>query len=476
MSVGETVSSSASIAADENLLARLDRAPITRTVWIIIGLLMLAWLVEAFDIGIIGSSILILKKAWHLTPKQLGLLGSSGTLGIVIGLLPAGRLADRHGRKQMLAIGITIFALFTLAGVLASNISQLAVLRFIAGLGEGAVFPVPYLLISEFVNKKRRGEAVGWANFVLTGAYMIPSLVGVWAVSNLAPQSSWRVLFLLGGLPIVLVPILMKWLPESPRVLVKRGRADLVRPLVERIEDEAGLPHDTTVTNDAALQVLQATATRQVGLGTLLEQPYLKRCFVAYCALGSPFVIFYSMLVYGPTIFHAMGVNPSNALLYTAGLQFVSGFGTLLTGTLGDRIGRRKMHMIGMTIAAIAFATLGHSLPTAVLVLAALVAWFFGLGGFAVPKLYMAEQFPTRLRATGSATGETITRFLLGVVLIYYIPTLLALLHPSTFFLILAAMMIVLILPLAFLGIETAGRSVEETGTDLAALQVTQTA
>ncbi len=456
---------------DENLLARLDRAPMTRTVWGIVGLLMLAWLVEAFDIGIIGPALPMLRKAWHLSPADMGLLGSSGTLGIVFGLLPAGRLADLYGRKRILALGVAFFAVFTMASMLATTVTQLAIMRFLAGFGEGGVFPVPYLLISEFVNKKRRGEAVGWANFVLTGSYMIPTLTAIAVVRNFPPETGWRALFLLGGLPLVLVPIIARYLPESPRFLLKRGRFAEVRAVVERIENEAGLPHDPNLTNRAALEVLEATAERRAGIATLFEPVYLKRAFVAYCALGAPFVIFYLMTIYGVTIFHQMGATPTNSLLYIAGLQFVSGFGTLAGATIGDRIGRRPTHIAFMLITAVCLALLGQQLATPMLVIAALLAWFLGLGGFAVPKLYMAEQFPTRLRGTGAATGEVITRFLLGVVMIRYIPGLLATYKPATLFLILAALMALLVMPLLFLGNETAGRSVEETGTDLAALQ-----
>jgi putative MFS transporter len=473
---GDFPDNSLQLATDENLLARLDRAPMTRTIWIIVSLLMLAWLVEAFDIGIIGAGLLILKPAWHLTPNQVGLLGTSGTIGIVLGLLPAGRLADAFGRKRVLAIGVAVFAVFTAAGGLAANIEQLAVLRFLAGLGEGAVFPVPYLMISEFVNKRRRGEAVGWANFVLTAAYMVPSLTGVLVVRAGLGDTGWRILFALGGLPLLIAPLIATRLPESPRFLLKMGRSAEVRALVERIEREAGLPHDTSLSNRAALDVLVATANRKVGLRTLLQQPYLLRCFVAFCALGSPFVIFYTTTIYGPTIFHLMGATPSNALLYIAGLQLISGFGTLAEGTLGDRLGRRPTHVAFMLLAGVALALLGRTLPTSLLVVVAVAAWFFGVGSFAVPKLYMAEQFPTRLRATGSAVGEVITRVLFGVILAYYIPTLLALFSVPTVFVLLAALLALLVLPLLFLGNETAGRSVEETGTDLSSFDAARLA
>jgi hypothetical protein len=93
-----------------------------------------------------------------------------------------------------------------------------------------------------------------------------------------------------------------------------------------------------------------------------------------------------------------------------------------------------------------------------------MAAWFFGVGNFAVPKLYMAEQFPAHLRATGSSVGEFVTRILFGVILAYFVPTLLAELGVPTVFAWLAALMVVLVLPILFLGTETAGRSIEETG------------
>ncbi|HUO00539.1 MAG TPA: MFS transporter, partial [Bradyrhizobium sp.] len=148
----------------ENLLARLDRLPVNRHILFLVFLLGIVWILEAFDIGIIAPVLFIIRNQWHLDPSTVGLVGSAGTFGIVIGLLPAGRIADRYGRKTTLLVGIVIFSIFTFITAFAQNVSLIVVCRFIAGLGQGAVFPVPYLLLSEFVNKRWRGSAVGYAN------------------------------------------------------------------------------------------------------------------------------------------------------------------------------------------------------------------------------------------------------------------------------------------------------------------------
>src|ERR1700733_6112269 len=103
------------LAAQENLLARLDRLPVNRTILFLVGLLGVIWILEAFDIGIIAPVLFILKGEWQLSPSNMGLIGSAGTLGIVLGLLPAGRWAARFGRKSTLVAGIVIFSIVTFA-------------------------------------------------------------------------------------------------------------------------------------------------------------------------------------------------------------------------------------------------------------------------------------------------------------------------------------------------------------------------
>src|SRR4029077_7324668 len=101
------------LAAQENLLARLDRVPVNRHILFLVGLLGVIWILEAFDIGIIAPVLFILKNEWQLSPSSTGLIGSAGTLGIVLGLLPAGRIADRFGRKTTLVGGIVVFSIVT---------------------------------------------------------------------------------------------------------------------------------------------------------------------------------------------------------------------------------------------------------------------------------------------------------------------------------------------------------------------------
>jgi MFS transporter, putative metabolite:H+ symporter len=458
------------LAAQENLLTRLDRVPINRKVLFLTGLLGVIWILEAFDIGIIAPVLFILKNEWRLSPSDTGLIGSAGTLGIVLGLLPAGRLADWFGRKSTLIVGIIVFSVFTFAASFAHNVTELATYRFIAGLGQGAVFPVPYLLLSEFVNKKWRGTAVGLANSLLGFSYGLNTLAGAFVIGRLPASEAWGVLLMLGGAPILIVPFIIALLPESPRFLLKVGKIGVVRSFVEQLEDLSGVPHDEALVDQGSLRVLEATAQRRLSIFDLFRYPYRSRCFVSYLALLSPFIVFYVITIYGPSILQRMGAGKEDALYYTSGLLFLTVISTAIAGAVGDKISRRWGLVIIMTITAAGTIALGAPLPREGIIAAAIVVWSFVYAGFPLAKLYMAEQFPTRLRATGSMLGESITRFLGGVVLVYLFPIMNAAMDASTLYLILAVLTVICILPIWIYGVQTSGVSVEQTGTDLSAL------
>src|SRR5262245_58732804 len=125
------------LESDANLLSRLDRAPVTRKLRVGISVVVLVWLLESFDIGLVSVLILVLGPEWDLSSGQIGLLGASGTIGLLAGMLPAGRMADLFGRKRVLIVGTAIFAAFTFLSAFATGFVSLVVLRMLAGLGEG---------------------------------------------------------------------------------------------------------------------------------------------------------------------------------------------------------------------------------------------------------------------------------------------------------------------------------------------------
>lgn len=451
------------LQTEDNLLARLDRLPVTRTIALTVILLVFAWIVESFDIGIIGTVTAILRRLWTLSPSQVGLLGTSSTVGVVIGLAVAGRLADIFGRRKVVIAGVAFFSFFTLFGALVPRLDWVVTMRFIAGLGEGAVFPIPYLMIAEIINPKRRGAAAGVMGALLIASYVLPSFVGAWAVEAFSPVWAWRVMFFLGGLPLVYLLALVFFLPESPRWLLKQGRCDEVRTMVERLEDEARVPHDMELQRSSPIGIEPTEATHYAWTA-IFQRPFLTRSLVSWGVYAGALLMFYAPLVYGPTILVEKGLRLGSALVFTGALMTTAGFGSLLQGFVADRFGRKTIILTYSLLAATGYVVLSFLNAPPVVIGGTFLIAFFGLGIFPMLKLYIAEQYPTGLRGTGTGLGEATARTLGGVLAPFYIPFILKAGGVSAVFLFVAVLAVVFLAPMMLFGRETARLSVEEAG------------
>ena len=452
---------------EANCLSRFDRLPLGREVLKIVAVLAAVSVVEAFDLGLIGQTVLVLKQLWNLSPQDTGLLGTCSTLGVVLGTFSCGFLSDRYGRKRVLMWATFIFTLFTLAGPLVENFSWVVSMRFLSGLGAGAVFPIPYLYISELVGSKHRGVVFAYCNSILVMSYVIPSTFGAWAVANFPLETAWKLPFIVGGLPVFMVLVIWKCMPESPRWLMKHGRADEAIALVERLERSAGTTPDPNYTDPnivAALSESRKPGAVQANWRLIFKPPYLSRTIVSWSMYTAGLIFWYVVMVYAPSILKSKGFQMSSSVLMGGLMMAIGGVAGIVCGHFIDKYGRKPLYAIFAGAAAVCSACLAmlDSLGVWVAVGAALA--FFGNGIFAICKLYIAEQYPTSLRGTGAGLGEATSRILGGVLATYYIAFILAHGGQSAVFWFLGAAYAVAIVLMLIWGQETAGKSVDATG------------
>jgi MFS transporter, putative metabolite:H+ symporter len=227
----------APITGDSTLLsARLQRLPTTRLTWAFVLLLAGAFIVEAFDIGSLSVILPVLKPLMHLSALQVGLLAASSAVGLTIGMILAGLLADRFGRKRVLIGGMLWFSGLTLVSALAPDFETLLLLRGLSGLGMAPTFIMPYALVLELVPPRTRAGFAGVLEAALGVGYVGATVVGLVVLPRFAPEIGWRVFLLIAGLPITYVWVLWRYLPESPRWLSRTGRSDEAEGIVAAIE------------------------------------------------------------------------------------------------------------------------------------------------------------------------------------------------------------------------------------------------
>ncbi|HQT64070.1 MAG TPA: MFS transporter [Acidocella sp.] len=427
----------------------------------------LAWFTEALSIGSLGASLPALKATMGLTPSDVGLLVAGQTLGVAFGLIPAGRLADKFGRKKVLVGGIIFYSAFTFLCGFATSFQSLLLIRFLAGIGMGSIFPLPYAIVCEFVRKMHRTMFNGFMDACLSVGYLLAPLLGFLVFPSFSQDVSWRIFFMLASAPILYAGIVYKFLPESPRWLERNGRlkeADAILTMMERGAEKT-LGHALPPPVEPPVYAAAPTSSQPVS--GVFGSRLIGRTIARTISATGVFFMFYVVMSYMPTIFVAGGNKFATSLLFTAMIIAVSVPGKLFNGWFGEKFGRRAAYVVFMGIAAggaLLFAAAGSIFGA---VGFACIMSFFGLGAFPSLKMSMVEQYPTAFRTTGAATIEALARLFGGVVGSYAMPLLLHTYGVGVSFVTIAVVALIGVVTELTFTIETKGKTLEELEGDM---------
>lgn len=444
--------------------ARLDRLPHSRWLTTVMVILFLSWLIESYDIGLTGSVLPSLSHLYHLSTGMKSLVAIAGNIGIVIGIVPAGWLADRFGRKVVLVVGTLMYAVLTFSTGLASGIEAVVALRIAAGLAMGAVFPLPYVYGSELAPPNRRGRFTGFADAFLSIGYFASPLLAIALIPSVSNTTGWRVMFFLGGIPVIFALIAWRFLPESPRWYESKGRtaeADAVLKDIEaRVEAETGKPLPpppaTIVTEKPPRAPLRAVFSPQ----------YIRRSIMLWITFGGTFFIFYSIQTFMPTVVNKMGFTLTSAFAFTALIVGISIPGKLVEAWVVERWGRKPVIIVftlAAASAALAFGFVRGALPV---ILIGSAMSFFGIGVDPAVKVYTTESYPTPMRAGATSATEGFGRLLSGVIGPAFVPPLLAVGGVVAVYGTVGVVAILAIVVVATLGRETKGATLEQVSLD----------
>ncbi len=458
------------IRAQVAIPARIDRLPVSREIWGIMLLAGVAWLVESYDVGVIGNVLPSLQSEFQLGAFSVGLLAIASTLGIVISVIPAGWLADTIGRKKILIIGTAWYSVFSLLCGFAPTPTALVLLRFASGLGMGAIFPIPYAMAAELTPRHFRGAMASFLDSFLSVGYFVAPLIAFALIPRLPQDIGWRTLFYIGAFPLVYVPVLLKWMPESPRWLEVKGRtfeADAIMSRLEHdIERRTGeqLPppqfeakSDTGNLDDGA----NRNARQKGRYIQIFHRPFLKRTMMMWIAFFCILFIFYTIQTYTPTVLIQKGYGNAMAFLLTTIIVIASIPGKYAAAFAIERFGRKATLIWFTGIAALAAILFGLSHNPILSLACGIVLAFFGIGVDPVIKIYGAEQYPTRIRETGIGLFEGVGRFFGGALAPFIMAFILARGGVPVSYFFVALVALVGIGTVALLGTETKGQTIE---------------
>ncbi|NLU18393.1 MAG: MFS transporter [Serratia liquefaciens] len=382
----------------------INNSPFSRYQWLILVLCFLTVALDGFDTAIIGFIATSLVQDWGIEKTSLGPVMSAALVGLAVGALTAGPLADRIGRKKVLVLSLILFGGFSLLTAFATTLPMLTLLRFLTGLGLGAAMPNAATLMSEYAPERKRALLV---NLMFCG-FPLGSSMGGFVSAWLIPHFGWQSVMVLGGvMPLLLAVVLIVALPESARFMVVRGYpAQRIAAVLKRIAPlnlaqplHFSLSEDGQVKNKSALGVIFSP---RYLLGTLML------CLTYFMGL----MIFYLLTSWLPLLIRETGASIRQASLITALFPLGGGIGVLIIGWLMDRMNPHKVVAVGYLLTAVFVCAIGYVYTDPLLM--AVTVFIAGTcmnGAQSSMPALAAGFYPTQGRATGVAWMLGLGRF-----------------------------------------------------------------
>lgn len=429
----------------------MDSLPLNRRHGLIFAVCAAGFIFDSFDFQLLAMAAPLLLKEWSLSSVVLGRVFSAMVVGMLIGSLTFGVVADRIGRRAAFQITVAIFGVFSGLAAFAQNVQQLAIIQLLVGVGIGGFVPVDASVISEFMPTRHRGRIVSlWALF-----YPVGGLLAALSASLVVAEFGWRVLFIIGAVPAVLVVLLRRLIPETPRYLLRAGRGEEARQSYRWLAGRDAVEVEAQTTES------EAATPQGSPVKTLLGKPLRARTLMIWTVWFGWSFSYFGILLWLPTLLTKYrGMRLSEVFAYMIGFMICGILGRITMSSVIDKVGRVTMIGLFGLCASVAVLFFGHSTDRVWLFVTGYVFAFFHDGGLSAIASYTPELYPTSARATGYGFAAGVGRVasIISPLIVGYVVNL----DVSYVFVVFACGYALAAGAAKFAGIETRGCALED--------------
>ncbi|MBL3644888.1 MFS transporter [Bacillus sp. RHFB] len=352
----------------------------------LLGVAGLGWMFDALDVGMLSFIIVALKQDWNLTSEQVGWIGSINSIGMAVGAVFFGAMADRVGRKNVFIITLLLFSIASGLSAAVSTLSLFLILRFLIGMGLGGELPVASTLVSESVEASKRGRVVVLLESFWAVGWILAALISYFII----PAYGWRIALLLSAVPALYALYLRLKLPDSPKYtkLEKKQRPSVLS-----------------------------------NMKSVWKKEYSRQTLVLWILWFCVVFSYYGMFLWLPSVMVLKGFSMIQSFEYVLIMTLAQLPGYFSAAWLIEKMGRKFVlitYLIGTAVSAFFF---GSAEGLALLIVSGMFLSFFNLGAWGALYAYTPEQYPTSVRGTGAGLAAGIGRIggVLGPLLVGYL-------------------------------------------------------
>lgn len=368
-------------------------------------LLLLLWcaliiIFDGYDLAVVGIALPSIMREMGIQATSAGFMVSSALLGMMLGAVFLGTIADKIGRVPAIVICLLLFSVFTAAAGLTSNPLTFGIARFLAGLGIGGVMPNVVAQMTEYSPRKIRSTMVT----VMFSGYSIGGMLAALIGKAMIEHYGWQSVFLAAGLPALLAPFIWKYMPESLAFLVRTGRSDRLKDILPRV-DPAYVPQQADTFSLAEKGTATGSPIKQLfadgrGLSTVMLWVAFFMCLFMVYALSS----------WLTKLMSSAGHSLGSALTFVLVLNFGAMIGAIGGGWLADRFNIKYVLIVMYALAAVSISLLGVKVPPGVLFFLVGLAGASTIGTQIVTYAFAGQYYPTAVRSTGIGWASGVGR------------------------------------------------------------------
>lgn len=346
---------------------------------------------DGYDLAVSGIALPSIMKQMGVDATQAGFMVSSALFGMMFGAIFLGTVADRIGRRRAIAICIALFSLFTAAAGFAKDPLTFAIVRFLAGVGIGGVMPNVVAQMTEYSPKKMRATLVT----LMFSGYAVGGIVAALLGKGLIEAYGWQSVFFAAALPVVLIPLILKSLPESLPFLLAKSRTEELKRIASKLE-----PNYKPVATDRFAVPAEDKAD-SAPIAHLFRQGRGFSTVMFWVAFFMCLFMVYALSSWLTKLMAGAGYSLGSALTFVLVLNVGAMIGAVGGGWLADRFHIKIVLASMYALAAISITLLGYKMPTELLFLVVGLAGASTIGTQIVANAYTGQFYPTAIRATG---------------------------------------------------------------------------
>lgn len=371
---------------------------------------------DGYDLAVVGIALPSIMKEMNIDATQAGFMASSALFGMMFGNVVFGGLSERYGRRNVICLCIAIFSLFTAAAGFTSSPVTFSITRFIAGIGIGGVMPNVIAQMTDYSPLRMRSTLVT----LMFSGYSIGGMLAAVLGKGLIESYGWQTVFIAAAAPVVLLPLIWIQMPESLAYLIRKGRTDDIKRLVQKINPD----YQPQANDQFSFAKTSPEAASQSPYRELFSDGRAWSTVMFWITAFMCLFMVYALNSWLTKLMAQAGYSLGSALTFVLVLNIGATIGAIGGGWLADRL-HIKYVLVGMcAIAAVSISLLGYKLPLAVLFLVVGVTGACTIGTQTVSCAYCGQFYPPSCRSTGvglmlgvGRVGAILAPILIGVII-----------------------------------------------------------